>query len=90
MDEQRKDQTDPKGPKQRNCPKQQQTYNLPTENNSTKNEEDLLLANKLWILPWGAERMPQRIQRHNRMVLHRSAPPKLEQDNSEKSNYVLD
>ena len=39
---------DPKGPKQRNCPKQLQTHNLPTNDveniNSTNKERNLLLA----------------------------------------------
>ena len=34
--------------------------------NSTNEGRDLLLANKPQIVPWGTERMPQRIQRHIR------------------------
>ena len=50
MDAQRKDYIDPKGPNQRNHPKQLQTHNVPTydvENtNGTNKEIDLFLANK--------------------------------------------
>ena len=65
MDDQRKDHIDTKGPKQKNCPKQLQTHNLPTnevENiNSTNKEGDLLLAKKPQFVPWRTERMLQRI-----------------------------
>ena len=65
MDDQRKDYMNPKGPKQRNCSKQLQADNLPTNNvdntNSTNKGKDLLLANKPRIVPWRTERMPQRI-----------------------------
>ena len=65
MDNQRKDHIDPKGPKQRNCPKQLQTHNLPTNDveniNNTNKERDLQLANKPQIVLWGIERIPQRI-----------------------------
>ena len=48
MDDQRKDHIYPKGPKQRNHPKQLQTHNVPTadvENiNKTNKGRDLLLA----------------------------------------------
>ena len=48
MDDQRKDQIDPKGPKRRNRPKQLQTHNLPTDGveniNSTNKGRDLVLA----------------------------------------------
>ena len=94
MDDQRKNHIDPKGPKQRNRPKQLQTHNLPTDDveniNSTNKERDLLLANKPRIVPWGTDRMPQRIQRHSRVTLHRSAHLKREQDHTEKSSYGLD
>ena len=80
MDDQRKDRIDPKGPKQRNCPKQLQTCNLPTvdvENiNNSNKVRDLLLAKNPGIVPWGGERMLQRIQRHSRVTLHRSIHPK--------------
>ena len=58
--------------------------------NSTNKGRDLLLANKLWIVPWGTEGMLQSIQRHRRFTLHRSAHPKREQDQMEKSSYGLD
>ena len=94
MGDQRKDHLDPKGPKQRNCPKQLQTHNLPTDDveniHHTNKGRDLLLANKPWIVLWGAERMLQRIQRHGRVTLHRPAHLKWEQDQTEKSNNGLD
>ena len=56
MDDQRKDQIDPKGPEQRNRPKQLQTHHLPTDDveniNSTNKGRNLLLINNLGILPW--------------------------------------
>ena len=51
---------------------------------------DILLANKLWIVPWRTERMPQRNQRHSRVTLHRSTHPKWKQEQTEKSSYGLD
>ena len=94
MDDQRKGHIDPEGPTQGNCPKQLQTHNLPTDNveniNNTNNGRDLVLANKLQIVPRGTERMPQRIQRHIRVTLLRSAYSKREPDQKEKSNYGLD
>ena len=94
MDEQRKDYIDPERPPQRNRPKQLQTHNLPdydVENiRSTNKGGNLKLANKLWIVPWGAERVPQRIQRHRRATLHRSAHPQQEEEQMEKSSYGLD
>ena len=87
LDEQRKNYINPKA-------KQLQTNNLPTndeENTNTTNKgKDLLLANKPRIVPWRKERMPQRIQRHSRITLHRSIHPKWEQDKTEKSSYGLD
>ena len=68
-----------KGPKQMSRPKQLQTHNLPTDDveniNSTNKGRDLLLANKPRIVPWGTKWMPQRIQRHCRVTLHRPAHP---------------
>ena len=94
MDDQKKDHIDPEGPSQENRPKQLQTYNLPTDDveniNSTNKGRDLLLANKPQIVPWGTERMPQRIQRHRRVTLHRSSHSQREQDQTEKSSYGLD
>ena len=50
MDDQRKRHIDPKGPMQRNCPKQLQTQNLPTEDgeniNSSNKGRDFQLADK--------------------------------------------
>ena len=75
-------------------PKQLQNNNLLTdyvENiNSTNKEIDLLLANKPWIVPSGTEKMSRRIQRHGRVILHRSAHTKREQDQTEKSSDGLD
>ena len=92
--DQRKDCINPKGPKRRNCSKQLQTDNLPTNDvkntNSTNKGKELLLVNKLRIVPWRTERMLQRIPRHSRITLHRSTHPKWEQDNMEKSSYGLD
>ena len=65
VDDQRKDDIDTKGPKQRNRPKQLQTHNLLTNDveniNSTNKGRDLPLANKPQIVPWRTERMLQRI-----------------------------
>ena len=94
MEDQRKDYINPKGPKQRNCSKPLQTNNLPTNDventNSTNKRKDLLLANKPRIVPWRTERMPQRIQTHSRIALHRSTHPKWEQDKTEKYSYGPD
>ena len=55
LDNQKKDYINPKGPKQRNCSKQLQTANLPTnyvENtNSTNKGKDLLLATSHRLFP---------------------------------------
>ena len=92
MDDQRKDHIDPKGPKQRNRSKRLQTHNLLTDDveniNSTNKEKNLLLANKPRIVPRGEERIPQRIQKHNRVTLHRSARPNWVQNQSEKSSLA--
>ena len=53
-------------------------------------EKNRLFANKPRIVPWRTERMPQRIQRHSIITLHRSTHPKWEQDKTEKSSYGLD
>ena len=90
MDDQRKDHIYPKGPKQRSRSKQLQSHNLPTDDveniNSINKGIDLLLANKSRIVPWGAERVPQRIQMHSRVTLHRSTHPKWEQNQTGKSS----
>ena len=94
IDDQRKVHTDPKGPKQRKHPKQIQTHNLPTDDGENINrinmERNLPFANKSQIVPWGSERMPQRIQMHSRGNLHRPVHPKREQYQTEKSRYGLD
>ena len=85
MDDQRKCHIDPKGPKQRHCSKQLQTYNLPTddiENINCRNKGGvLLLANKLRTVLWGAERILQKIQKYSRVTLHRSTHPKTRRKN---------
>ena len=58
--------------------------------NTTNKGRNLLLANKPRIVPWRTERMLQRIQRHNRITLHRSTHSKWEQNQTEKSCYGLD
>ena len=92
MDDLRKDHIDLEGPNLRNLPKQLQTHNLPPDNveniNSTSKEKKS--TNKPRVAPRGEEKMPQRIQRHSRVTLHRSAHPKLDQDQTEKSSYGLD
>ena len=71
-----------------------QTTYMPTydvENTySTNKGSDLFLANKLRIVPWGTERMLQRIQRHKRTTLHWSAHPERKQNKTQKSSYGLD
>ena len=83
----------PEGPTQVNRPKQLLTHYLLTDDveniNSTNKGRDLQLDNKPRIVPWGAERMSQRIQRHIRVTLHRSTHLKREQDQTEKSSYGL-
>ena len=59
------------------------------ENTNSKGK-DLLFANKPQIVSWRTERMPQRIQRHSRITLHRSTHPKWEQIKTVKSSYGLD
>ena len=54
MDDQWKDPMYPKGPKQRNSPKQFQTHNMPTDDveniNSTNKGRNLLLSYKPWFI----------------------------------------
>ena len=89
MDDQRKEYNNPKGPKQRNCSKQLQTNNLPTNDventNSTNKGKYLLLANKPRIASWRTER----IQQHSRITLHNSTHPKWDQDKTEKKNLAM-
>ena len=77
-----------------NCSKQLQTHNLATNDventNSTNKGNDLLFTNKTLIVSWRTEKMPQRIQRHSKITLHRSTHPKWEQDKMEKFSYGLD
>ena len=78
----------------RNRPKQLHTHNVPTydvENiNCTNKRRDLLLANKLRIVLWGTEKMPQMIQRHSRDTLNWLAHPQRKQDETQKSSYGMD
>ena len=74
--------------------KQLQTHYMPTydtENTNSKNKgRDIFLANKPWIVPWGTERIPQRIKRHGRSTLYSSTHPQQKQDLTEKSSNCLD
>ena len=87
LDDQRKDHIDLKGPKQRKCSKQLQIHNLSTDDveniNSTNKRRNLLLANKPQIIPWGTERMPQRIQNHISITLHKLTHSRWEEDQTE-------
>ena len=74
MDDQRKDYSDPKRPPQRNCPKQLQTHNMPTnnvKNIDSTNLVDLLLIDKPRNLPRGTETMLQTNQRYKRTNIYR-------------------
>ena len=55
MDDQSKEHIDPKGPKERNCPKQLQTHNWPTDSveniNSTNKGRDILFATIHGLFP---------------------------------------
>ena len=42
------------------------------------------------LFPEEPKKMPQRIQKHRSVTLHRSAHPKQEQDQMEKSSYGMD
>ena len=68
--------------------KQLQTYKLPSDDVeniiNTNKGRNLRLANKAEIVLWGTEKLPQKIQRHSRVILHRAAHPKREQDQREK------
>ena len=77
--EQKKGHIDPERPPQRNRPKLLQTHNLPTDKVENIKRKDLLLANKPWIVSRGTERMAKMIQRHRRVILHRSAHSQREQ-----------
>ena len=61
-----------------------------SNNNNNNKGRNILLANKPRIIPWRTERMPQRIQRHSRVTLHRSTHPKWKQEQTKKSSYGLD
>ena len=66
---------------------------MPTDDveniNSTNKGIYFLLANRLWIVLRGTERMSQRIEKHSSITFHRSTHSKLEQDQTEKSSYGL-
>ena len=57
--------------------------------NSTNKRRDLLLTKKPQIIPWRTERTQQRIERHRRATVHRSALPRRVKDPTEKSSYGL-
>ena len=90
----KKDHIDPEGATQGNRPKQLQTHNLSTDDveniDSTNKGRYSLLANKSRIVPWGTERMLQRIRRYKRVTLYKSAHPKRGQNQTEKSSYGQD
>ena len=64
-------------------------YNVENTNGTNK-RVDLQLANKLRIVTWGTERMPQRIQKRKRAILRWSTYPYREQDETEKSTNGVD
>ena len=94
MDDQRKDDIDPKWPLKMNHFKQLQTYNMLNydvkNGNCTNKGRYLRLAKKALIVCWGSERMPQRIQRNRRATLDRSAYLQRGQDKTQKSSSGLD
>ena len=90
MDNPRKDHIDPKGPKERNCPKQLQTHNLPTDHveniNSINKGRDLLQAVDCSLRNRkDATKDPKAQQSY-----FTSAYPKREQAQMEKPSYGLD
>ena len=91
--DQRKNYIGPKRPPKRN-PKQLQTHYVPTYNvkntTGTNKGRYLFLDDRPRIVPWGTERILQRIQRHRRPTLYWWAHPQQEQDQTEKSSYGLD
>ena len=64
IDDQRKDHIDPKGPKQKNHPKQLQTHNLPTDDV----EKKLTAQISLRLFPKEQKRIPQWIQCHRELL----------------------
>ena len=54
--------------------------------NITNKGKDILLANKPRIVPWRTKRMPQSIQKHSRVTLHRSTHPKWKKEQTKKSS----
>ena len=74
MDDQRKDNPDPKRPPKRNRHQQLQTHNVPTtdvENtNDTDQRGDLLFTNKPRTVLRRTERMPQGNKRNMRYTIH--------------------
>ena len=55
MDDKKEDYPDPERTPQKNCPKQQQNHNVPTDDMENTNSENrgrcLPLTDKLWTLP---------------------------------------
>ena len=94
MDDQRKDHIDTKGPKQRNCHKQLQTHNLPTNDveniNNTNKGRDLQLANKSRFVPWRTEGCCKGSRGTAELLYIDQQHSKWEQDQTEKSSYGLD
>ena len=87
MDDQKKDQINPKGPKQMDRSKQLQTHKVSTDDveniNSTKMKRDVLLAKESCLFP---EEQKGRCKGFRGIATH----PKREQDRAEKSSYDLD
>ena len=50
----------------------------------------IIIINKPRIVPWGTEKMRQRIQRHRRATLSRLTQPQREQDQTKKYCYGMD
>ena len=61
MDDQQKDNSDPKRPPKKEPPQQLKIHNVPTDDventNSTSKGGDLQFTEKPRIVPWGSEKM---------------------------------
>ena len=92
MDDQRKDYINPKGPWKETAPNKYRPITcLPMMwkiLTAQIREKIYYSLTSCGLFP--DERMPQKIQRHSRITLHRSTHPKWEQDMTEWSSYWLD
>ncbi len=74
MDDQKKDNSDPKSPPQRNCSKLLQTNSVPTYHveytNCANKGINLRNVNQPWIVPREIERKPQVDQKHRSATPH--------------------